>query len=465
MKTLDELKLIKKQFEKEWFERYALNGMDIGNKLIDNQRTSELSIRLFVDGKKKYEEPNEDMIPPTVYLEEPDRRNSKYQEGLEIIEKEDLSEKKEDQVTGKPRLFYRASQGIRKKFKDVGCYLSDDAMYIGIPKESGTKEWHFIDGMKAYRLKLKEEDGKYYVHEAVKTDVIQYKFMPLEGKKETEIEKYKGKYKGGEPKETAIKGTLGAVVESKSKDSDFTGFLTCNHVLDDIPTGYEKYIRRAKSTKNTDYAAIDIEGYLGAAKASAKKGYAAEVEKIGRIRDAMEPRLGVEVRKYGSKTGLTYGRIASVDLTAKIYKAGSDGGKSDGEIYEGQIGIVADLTRNWIFGHNGDSGSLVVNNTLNAIGLLIACNNEDGINIANRNKEEIGRNAEGIFCVATPIQEVLDDLEVVFCNEKLTNIARDIDNTMKSLVLYPPPLSENDPLYAFIAGHGIPDTCNPCCCC
>jgi hypothetical protein len=271
---------------------------------------------------------------------------------------------------------------------------------------------------------------------SVKTDVIQYKFKRL--RNEEDICHYRNKIKGGMQREIdGVTGTLGVVV--KAKASGEFKFLTCEHAVNNINEEYDI------PPHKLDCVAIDIKKRI-----AGNYDYTSEIERIGRIREAVEAELGMEVRKYGNKTGLTYGTVVSIDMTAKI----------DGKTFEEQIGIVADLARNWKFADGGDSGSLVVNNTLNPIGLLVACNDETGIVGAEKD-----RNAEGIFCMVTPIQKVLDELKVDLYSENLSDIAKDIDDTMRTLVMYPPPLSEKDPRYLLLKGHGIDDYCckKPCC--
>jgi hypothetical protein len=136
------------------------------------------------------------------------------------------------------------------------------------------------------------------------------------------------------------------------------------------------------------------------------------------------------VRKYGQRTGLTYGMVDSVFLTLKV----------DGYVYPNQIGIVPDLTRNWEFGDNGDSGSVIVNNALNAIGLLVA------------------RGMDGKYCAATPIQAVLDELDVDIYEEELSGFDKDIDDFMRSLIMPPPPLTGD--IRRLLYGELV----NGCCC-
>jgi hypothetical protein len=459
MLTLDDLREIKKRNQCDWMECYGLNGMDIGNKLVSNQITTELSIRVFVKEKKTYSdgdmadpEKKKSIIPPTVHEKDINRKcgtlsvDSIYDE----LTKGSLVDIEDRPSSNLP--FRRVSKALRNLFSGIGLYLSDEAKYIGLPNrvKPEWKDWHIIDGSKAYIVE-NETNAEYAVYEAVKTDVIQYTFTKLGGKEtidEDYIGKCRNKSKGGSLKDIngnpiridGVTGTFGAIV--KEKKTGRLGFLTCEHVARPAVISSDNIIAPKLPSNTKDYVAIDIVRHLAGRPRMEEP--TSEIEKIGRIREPVEAYLGMEVRKYGNKTGLTYGTVVSVDLTAKIGT----------ETYEGQIGIVADLTRNWRFGYKGDSGSLIVNNTLNPIGLLVACNNKTDMN------------AEGTFCMATPIQEVLDELGVDIYNEDLQDIAKDIDDSIRAIDMYPPPLSENDPRFSFLDGHKIDGICckNPCPC-
>ena len=107
-------------------------------------------------------------------------------------------------------------------------------------------------------------------------------------------------------------------------------------------------------------------------------------------------RYGLRVRKRGRTTGLTFGSVHSMEYTGKFtYKYGV------GEVtLRNQFTIDADKKRNTRFADAGDSGSVIVNEAGQVIGLLVATNaNPDG-------------SVKGTVGYATPINIVLDKLGV-----------------------------------------------------
>ena len=75
---------------------------------------------------------------------------------------------------------------------------------------------------------------------------------------------------------------------------------------------------------------------------------------------------------------LTYGFVESIDLTVTV-DYGSDVGP---RTLINQIGLAPDTTFNTLFADHGDSGSIVVNDNIEAMGLLFATSN-DGHAVAN----------------------------------------------------------------------------------
>ncbi len=111
-----------------------------------------------------------------------------------------------------------------------------------------------------------------------------------------------------------------------------------------------------------------------------------EIRYIGRITGVKQPHLGMRVRKVGRTTDYTEGTVTVVNTTVDVGYNTARGAKT--ARFTGQI-----LTTGMSQG--GDSGSLVVEiGTNSAVGLLFA-----------------GSGSASIF---TPIQRVLDALNVVF---------------------------------------------------
>lgn len=106
--------------------------------------------------------------------------------------------------------------------------------------------------------------------------------------------------------------------------------------------------------------------------------------------------LDVPVRKIGRTTGVTSGRVVAieVDNIKVMFKNGAQvvgGARFDGQIVIEGVGEAA-------FSKPGDSGSLIVTDALEAIGLLFAGSDKGGTN---------GRR----LTFANPVQSVLDELD------------------------------------------------------
>ena len=126
------------------------------------------------------------------------------------------------------------------------------------------------------------------------------------------------------------------------------------------------------------------------------------IQDIGPVTGVPDPtlpdhglRYGLRVRKRGRTTGLTFGNVDRLDYTGKFpYKYGV------GEVtLRNQFTIDADKKRNTRFVDAGDSGSVIVNEAGQVIGLLVANTNPDG-------------SVKGTVGYATPINIVLDKMGV-----------------------------------------------------
>jgi hypothetical protein len=93
-----------------------------------------------------------------------------------------------------------------------------------------------------------------------------------------------------------------------------------------------------------------------------------EIVEIGKINGNNKAIVGDTVRKRGRTTGLTYGTVDTVDLTVNL-----DFGHGIGTIeLTNQIGIKPDPIRSAKFGDSGDSGSVIINDANEAVGLYFA---------------------------------------------------------------------------------------------
>ncbi len=104
-----------------------------------------------------------------------------------------------------------------------------------------------------------------------------------------------------------------------------------------------------------------------------------EILDIGKIAGTNKATLGESVRKRGRTTGLTYGIVDTDELSVNL-----DFGHGIGQIQlTNQIGIKPDSTRNAKLGDNGDSGSLILNDANEVVGLYFAGDPKDPYGLAN----------------------------------------------------------------------------------
>ena len=107
-----------------------------------------------------------------------------------------------------------------------------------------------------------------------------------------------------------------------------------------------------------------------------------ELYEIGKVTGTIEPEVGMSVQKSGRTTGVTNGTIDAVDVSVEV-------GYGSGRIalFEHQV-LTNDMS------DPGDSGSLIVDSQLRAVGLLFAGSDE--------------------VTVFSPIQTVMDKLSIKF---------------------------------------------------
>jgi len=197
-------------------------------------------------------------------------------------------------------------------------------------------------------------------------------------------------------------GTLGAIVRDRSTGA--TMALTNFHVacVDDswsagdtmaqpsrldggsCPVDRFGVLTRAALSDNVDGAVVTID---------AGKTTDCSIEEIGAVRGQALATVGMAVRKRGRTTELTFGTVDSLDATVSI-----DYGDGLGvHTLKKQIRIVPDSAHNARFSDHGDSGSVVVTDDNNVVGLLFAGSNSGSATYAN------------------PIQVALDELNVNLC--------------------------------------------------
>jgi len=203
-------------------------------------------------------------------------------------------------------------------------------------------------------------------------------------------------------------GTLGAIV--KDRDSGDPMLLSNFHVMcvddgwsvgDDMtqpsrvdgghcPADTVGALQRASLAGSTAGGGPGVDCAVASHDA---RDYACEIIDIGEVKGVATATVDMPVRKRGRTTGLTYGTVDTVDLTVKI-----DYGDGLGDVtLTKQIGIDVDPDKSAKIGDHGDSGSVVVNDDNEVVGLYFAGSDS------------------GDYGVANPIQAVLDALNVEIC--------------------------------------------------
>ncbi len=235
--------------------------------------------------------------------------------------------------------------------------------------------------------------------QGVKTDIIQNRFRPAGDRG------YYNPILGGidvGPLRAvdlqSIAGTLGAIVIDNSTQHRM--LLSNYHVLC-VNEGWNQWgdvgrritqpsfggilvatIERGILNKDVDAAVARLDNITR---------YACGVQDVGAITGTAAPELGMAVRKRGRTTGLTYGTINGLHATATIT---FDHGVGT-IVFREQMQIDPDTTRNALFADQGDSGSTIVNDAGQVVGLLFSIDAES--------------KGTGI---ATPIQRVLETMNV-----------------------------------------------------
>jgi len=193
-------------------------------------------------------------------------------------------------------------------------------------------------------------------------------------------------------------GTLGAMVRDRGNGS--TMALTNFHVacvnntwsvgdrmvqpslLDGGSSGNQfGSLTRATLSDDVDGAVVTVDS---------GKATSPTVEEIGDVAGHTTATVGAAVRKRGRTTELTYGTVVSTDFTVSI-DYGSDVGS---RTLHHQIRVQTDTSRSARFSDHGDSGSVVMDDNRNVVGLLFA------------------GSSDGQWTFANPIQSVLDELNV-----------------------------------------------------
>ncbi|HEX3044312.1 MAG TPA: hypothetical protein VHY08_06120, partial [Bacillota bacterium] len=176
-------------------------------------------------------------------------------------------------------------------------------------------------------------------------------------------------------------GTLGAIVQKEGKKYALSNF----HVM-----GADSNWRKGDelvqpSRANGGYCPENVIGKLNDACLTQKYGniqmqadaaistitnrsISGEILGIGEIKGSSLPVIGKKVRKHGRTTNLTFGSIDGIHATVTL-----DYGEGIGRVtLRNQISIIPDKRKNTAFSKSGDSGSVIVDENNNVVGLLFA---------------------------------------------------------------------------------------------
>lgn len=209
-------------------------------------------------------------------------------------------------------------------------------------------------------------------------------------------------------------GTLGAVARDNATNDIL--LLSNFHVMC-VDTGWAVGDQMTQPSRvDTGHCPADVVGTLLRAQLTAAvdaavctlsgRGYACEIVDIGTVTGTATATLGMAVRKRGRTTGLTYGTVDSISLSVNVDYDPSIGTRT----LTNQIGVTPDLAHNPKFGDHGDSGSVVVNNAREVVGLHFA-GSDDGYGVAN------------------PIAAVLAALNISLCVAPTKSVIKDfVDN-------------------------------------
>ena len=208
-------------------------------------------------------------------------------------------------------------------------------------------------------------------------------------------------------------GTLGLVVEDN--DTGDPMMLSNFHVMciDDGWTVGDAIAQPGRPDGGSCPA--DIVGELsravlggqvdGAVAAITNRGHNCRITEIGNVLGTATGVDAEPVRKRGRTTELTHGFVDDTSLSVTI-----DYGDGLGDVtLTNQIGIEVDASQSAQFGNSGDSGSVVVNESEEVIGLYFA------------------GTTDGSYGVANPIGAVLSALNVRLCTPEILPTAPWLD--------------------------------------
>ncbi|MEM9921542.1 MAG: hypothetical protein AAF990_25795, partial [Bacteroidota bacterium] len=152
------------------------------------------------------------------------------------------------------------------------------------------------------------------------------------------------------------------------------------------------------------------------------RSYDCSIAEIGDVAGTATARVGMAVRKRGCTTGLTHGTVDTTNLSVSIDYCNGIGNV----VLTNQIGIAVDPAQSSQFGNSGDSGSVVVDNNRNVVGLYFA------------------GTPDGTYGIANPIDVVLSSLNVSMCTKVKKN-EPDIKKNEPDIKKNEPDIKKNEP--------------------
>lgn len=209
-------------------------------------------------------------------------------------------------------------------------------------------------------------------YKGIKTDVFESGFMIIESLTD-KVRPVPGGYNIG-PISTDNSGTFGCLVT----DSKYYYILSNNHILsyygkvpldtlivqpstkiltpdpENAIATLSKFIPlQMATTKSEPINYVDC----AIAKITKRSQVYTQIAFIGRIKAITNATLGIDVQKVGSITELTYGKVTGLNVRCRIF-----GKKGEVCIFKNQV-ITTKMTE------GGDSGSILLNMNMEAIGL------------------------------------------------------------------------------------------------
>jgi len=202
----------------------------------------------------------------------------------------------------------------------------------------------------------------------------------------------------GPCRSSQLGGTMGAIVTDRTTGSPM--MLTNMHVVNEDSGGAAGDTQAQPALADGGKCPRDLAGSLlrfvlsenvdGAVASIVGRSFKKEIVDVGGTNGSTAATVAMLVRKRGRTSGVTFGKVHSVDLTvATVFP---DPIKT--RIFKRQVGIQTE-TPGTPIGMKGDSGAVVVNNARQVVGLYF-----------------MNQDPSGFFGAANPIAAVLSELNI-----------------------------------------------------